>query len=99
VAVAARCSLWHAALPDAARLARSAALAALAALEPRLSGESELSIVLADDALVRSLNQRWRGRDAPTNVLSFASGEAGAEGRPRLLGDVVLAYETVARES
>ena len=53
----------------------------------------ELSVTLADDATVHALNRRWRGRDAPTNVLSFASGE-----RP-LLGDVVLAYETVAREA
>jgi len=53
----------------------------------------ELSVTLADDAAVHALNRRWRGRDAPTNVLSFASGE-----RP-LLGDVVLAYETVAREA
>jgi probable rRNA maturation factor len=48
---------------------------------------------------VRALNRRWRGRDSATNVLSFPSGETGAGGRAVLLGDVVLAYETVAREA
>ena len=83
---------WRRALPDVAARVEGAARAALAAAAGH-DGEAELSVVLADDAAVRALNQRWRGRDAPTNVLSFASGE-----RP-LLGDVVLAYETVAREA
>jgi probable rRNA maturation factor len=66
-------------------------------------------VVLADDALVRSLNREYRGNDAPTNVLSFAFqhsakfapsfdiGRGAAE--PRHLGDVVLAAETVGREA
>jgi len=83
---------WRRALPDVAALVERATRAALAEAEAS-EGEVEVSIVLADDATVHALNQRWRGRDAPTNVLSFASGE-----RP-LLGDVVLAYETVAREA
>ncbi len=95
------CPAWRKALPQAAGLARSAARAALALGGAAVAGESavELSLVLADDALVQALNRRWRGRDAPTNVLSFASGDAPLAGRPLLLGDVVLAYETVAREA
>ena len=70
---------------------------------------TEACVVLADDALVRSLNREYRGKDAPTNVLSFAFqrpagfappfdiGRGGAE--PRHLGDVVLAAETVGREA
>jgi probable rRNA maturation factor len=60
----------------------------------------ELSIVLADDMLLRELNGKWRGIDKPTNVLAFAaeSGETPADA-PRLLGDVVIAFETVAREA
>jgi len=58
-----------------------------------------LSLVLADDATVRGLNARWRGKDAPTNVLAFASDETPIAGKPVLLGDVVLAYETVAAEA
>lgn len=99
--VAIACARWRRALPDAAHRAERAARAALAGARPRAAGDEavELSLVLADDDVVRGLNRRWRGRDSATNVLSFASGEAGGAGRTVLLGDVVLAYETVAREA
>jgi len=58
---------------------------------------TELAIVLTDDSAIRQLNRLWRGIDAPTNVLSFPSKRA-ADAPPHL-GDVVLAYETVAREA
>jgi probable rRNA maturation factor len=48
---------------------------------------------------VRRLNRRWRGQDRATNVLAFATGEQAASGAPLLLGDVVLALETVEREA
>ncbi len=52
----------------------------------------ELSVVLTDDAQVQALNRDYRGKDKPTNVLSFPqTGE--------LLGDIVLAHETVVREA
>jgi probable rRNA maturation factor len=57
---------------------------------------AELSIVLTDDARIRALNLAWRGFDKPTNVLSFP---AGGKGAPALLGDIVIAYETVKREA
>ena len=67
----------------------------------------ELAIVLTDDSAIRALNRDWRGKDQPTNVLSFpahnnlpASRRAGERrGRVRLLGDIVIAYETMAREA
>jgi probable rRNA maturation factor len=89
---------WKRALPMAASIARKAAIAALAQSGKKI-GAAELSLVLADDATVRDLNARWRGKDAPTNVLAFASDEPPAKGKPVLLGDVVLAYQTVAREA
>jgi len=58
----------------------------------------EISIVLADDAFVRDLNRQYRNIDKPTNVLSFPAEDEDAQG-PCLLGDVVLAYETIAREA
>lgn len=61
-----------------------------------------LGIVLTDDAEQRALNCAWRGKDAPTNVLSFATADPDMkppQGAPLLLGDVVLAFETVAREA
>src|SRR5262249_25131172 len=57
----------------------------------------ELSMLLTDDAAIRVLNCGWRGVDAPTNVLSFPAPRAGGD-RP-FIGDIVLAYETVAAEA
>jgi probable rRNA maturation factor len=63
---------------------------------------AELTIVLADDNEVQRLNREYRGVDKPTNVLSF--GDAGdrrqqVAGEPVILGDVILARETVAAEA
>jgi probable rRNA maturation factor len=81
-------------------LLRRAVAAAAGALS---TSAAELAIVLTDDSAVRLLNRKWRGIDAPTNVLSFAvdvsAGAAGAAGAPPLLGDIVLGYETVAQEA
>lgn len=60
----------------------------------------ELAIVLTDDSAMRALNRRWRGKDRPTNVLSFpAMAQRRERGAPRLLGDIVIAFETTAREA
>jgi probable rRNA maturation factor len=59
-----------------------------------------LSVIFSDDAHVRTLNAGWRGRDKPTNVLSFPAFPHGRRGEvPPMLGDVVLAAETVAAEA
>ena len=58
---------------------------------------AELAIVLTDDSAIRSLNRTWRGVDKATNVLSFPTTHAGGE--PSLIGDIVLAYETIADEA
>jgi probable rRNA maturation factor len=60
---------------------------------------SELAIVLTDDSAIRLLNRDWRGVDAATNVLSFAAKNVGGGNFGAHLGDVVLAYETIAREA
>jgi probable rRNA maturation factor len=93
-------------VPDTDRLARDAARAALAigaATRGLASAERvELCIVLADDTDQRRLNRRFRARDTPTNVLAFPAWEPGtpsAPDAPLLLGDIVLAFETVAREA
>jgi probable rRNA maturation factor len=102
IAVAVPCRAWLAACPEAARLARAAARRGLAAAARDLDGQPvELGVTLADDAAQRRLNLAYRGRDAATNVLSFpaAAGMAPPPGAPLLLGDVVLAFETVAREA
>jgi probable rRNA maturation factor len=63
-----------------------------------LAAQSEISLVFTDDRHIRSLNQRFRGKDKATNVLSFPAAGAGRNPGP-LLGDIVLAQETVAREA
>jgi probable rRNA maturation factor len=73
--------------------------AAVAAIRPRLAADCELSLVFTDDAHVRRLNRDFREIDSPTNVLSFPA-PAGAGGRRGpILGDVVLARETVFCEA
>jgi probable rRNA maturation factor len=65
-----------------------------AAADEISSPGGEVAIVLTDDAAIRKLNRQWRKIDKPTNVLSFPASEGAA-----MLGDIVIAYETVARES
>lgn len=82
-----------------AALARKAVAAALAETGVA-DAPSELSIVFTDDAHIRALNAGWRGKDKATNVLSFPTFPVKPGDRlPPLLGDVVLAAETVAREA
>jgi probable rRNA maturation factor len=82
--------LWDA-QPSAAAAVRDAIAAAAA--QAKLGGE--VSIMLTDDATMRQLNRNWRGIDTPTNVLSFPAAKTGAA---PFLGDIVIAYETLARE-
>jgi probable rRNA maturation factor len=63
------------------------------------NARSELGLVFSDDTHVRRLNAGWRGKDKPTNVLSFPAFPPRADGLPPMLGDVVLASETVAAEA
>ena len=56
--------------------------------------DSEISLVFADDAAIQVLNASWRGKDWPTNVLSFPQQPDGP-----MLGDIVFARETVSREA
>ena len=81
-------------------LAEQVVTAASAALMLKPAGPCELSLVFSDDATVKSLNAQWRGKEAPTNVLSFPAMVIKPGDRlPPLLGDVILAFETVAREA
>ena len=91
----------HDALAETAKTAIEAATT-VARLADRstLSGsdlDGEVSIVFTDDAAIRVLNERWRGQDKATNVLSFAQDGPGRQAG--MLGDIVLAQETVAREA
>jgi len=101
--------LW-AADRDWTDLAKSAAHAALRGTPhgDLLSNRScvEMSVKLSDDAEVKTLNAAYRGKDKPTNVLSFPmvqldlldAVDIGDDGET-LLGDIILAHETCAREA
>lgn len=67
-------------------------------VKPKITGAAELSVVLTGDAEQRGLNRDWRGIDKSTNVLSFPQIEPHAP-VSGLLGDIVLARETVEREA
>jgi probable rRNA maturation factor len=82
--------LWSA-QPRAEETVREAILAAADMLS---TAGGEVSIVLTDDSHMQNLNRQWRGIDKPTNVLSFPAAKAGG----MMLGDIVVAYETLARE-
>ena len=90
----------EAGLGDADALVRCAVTAALeqvqAAADRALPCDTEISILLCDDAFIRTLNWQWRGLDKATNVLSFPSAAAA---RALTLGDIVVAYETSRREA
>ncbi len=80
---------------------RQAALAATDVLEDSLS-DRVVSIRLAADAEVQALNRGYRGKDRPTNVLSFPSGIDAAAwpgGEPLPLGDIILGLEVVCKEA
>jgi probable rRNA maturation factor len=89
---------WDA-LPAAEETAERAALAALAAASTPLRDGIGLCILLTDDAAVRELNSQWRGKDKPTNVLSFPAAAPGDLARAPVLGDVAVALETLMREA
>ena len=66
---------------------------------PPAGGFRELAVVLCGDGYIRELNKEWRGKDAPTDVLSFPQG-APLPGCPvQPLGDLVVSVETAARQA
>ncbi|MBJ7485877.1 rRNA maturation RNase YbeY [Brevundimonas sp.] len=82
---------WIVALPDAEAVVERAAQAALGSVV------GDLVVLLTDDEAVRELNSRFRGKDRPTNVLSFPGGDmppfpGSGPGAPVHLGDIVLAF-------
>ena len=95
---------WRDVIADPVPLLRRAAAAAVA--EARRAGRSRstrtpvVAVALIDDRAMRKLNKTYRGKDKPTNVLSFPAGEAAESRRAtRPLGDVAIALGTVKREA
>ncbi len=81
---------------DAPAEARRAVRDVLRAAAPRLAvGAGDVVVRFVDADTMRELNRSWRGKDRPTDVLSFPSGAADPAGR-RHIGDIALCWE-VAR--
>ena len=78
---------------DAGPLEASAVEDAQALLEAAGAGDCELSVVLCSDEHIRALNRAWRGKDSPTDVLSFPMEDEV------VLGDLVVSLETCARQA
>lgn len=72
-------------------------LAAEVLRQEGVGGEMELSLIITDDEAIRELNRRFRGVDAPTDVLAFGTETeehfVSAPERPPYLGDVVICYQ------
>jgi probable rRNA maturation factor len=100
VSVVHHSAAWRSAGVTDAALAR-AARAAFAVASGPSSATNEASLLLTDDAEMRTLNATWRGKDAATNVLSFPASAPLACGlsEPGPLGDVALGYETTLKEA
>jgi probable rRNA maturation factor len=100
-------SVWRRLLADPEAVCRQAVEAALErAAPPAWRPRAEIGVLLADDVAVRALNAAHRGQDRPTNVLSFPTLASPASVLPReagdhplLLGDIVLAAETIRAEA
>ena len=100
---------WESSGTDWADLADRAVRAAVSAsaFPQLLAGQRpvELSMSLAGDDAVRALNEQWRGKDKPTNVLSFPMTEADdldaepSNPLPLMLGDIILAHGVCTREA
>lgn len=84
---------WTDAVDDVEAVVERAAVAALG------SQAGGVVILLTDDETVRDLNARFRGKDRPTNVLSFPAAEMPGVAGVAPLGDIVLAYGVCAAEA
>ena len=82
---------WAALVPDAESLITRVLTHAAAAT----GATGEVVVLLADDAALQDLNARFRGKDKPTNVLSFPAPEPSRD----VLGDIALASGVLAREA
>ena len=95
---------WLASGLDLDRLAADAVGATLPHVAVALGeGAFELAVRFTDDATITALNAEWRGQAKPTDVLSFPATEPDAAplsgGPPMVLGDIVLGFETCARDA
>ena len=103
------CDSWQSTVPDLSKKCREAvhaawtmgrtALDSAHPLAGPLSAPIEVSVLFSSDAFIQKLNHRHLGKDSPTNVLSFPGDDNAIGESEILLGDVILAWETVQSEA
>jgi probable rRNA maturation factor len=89
---------WKAVSGATAKVRRAARQAVAMAGVAVMPG-AEIAVLLADDARIREVNRQWRTKDKPTNVLSFPGAPPAKITQTPFLGDIILAFETMAAEA
>ncbi len=97
---------WRDALPECESITCQTVQTVLEHLEVSTMA-IEVSLVLANDALIQEKNKRYRGKDQPTNVLAFPAmqnplnwlSQMKSTGTPFVIGDIFLAIETIQQEA
>ena len=82
---------WTEAMADIATVCQTALDAGAA----QVSATGAVSVLLTDDAEIQALNRDWRGKDSPTDVLSFPAAEMDAP----FLGDIAIAYSVTKADA
>lgn len=93
---------WAAVWPDRPDLETFSARAIAMALEiskMKLKAGVEVSVLYCGDGFMQDLNKQWRGKDQPTNVLSFPAASGKALTHTPTLGDIIVSCDTVMREA
>lgn len=94
---------WRRRLPEVERFARKIMRAGVCGGGWPPTRPAELSLVLTGDVEIQQLNRNYRGKDKPTNVLSFPLSTTPLKEKPTpypfAFGDVILAYQTLSREA
>lgn len=91
-------ALWEV-IPDLEARIEAAIAAAARLADVALKPGAEVSLLLTHDAQIRELNRAWRQQDKATNVLSFPATQGDDLASAAMLGDIVLACETLQREA
>lgn len=81
---------WKKKIPEAEKICQESCVSALK--YEKIKGAKEVSILLADDKKLQELNHDFRGKDKPTNVLSFP-------GDGEMLGDIAISLDTLLKEA
>ncbi len=86
-------------LPDLRALVEAAIAAGLGVAPIKPPAHAELSLLMTDDRRIRIVNRDWRGFDKATKALSFPAVPPERIAQSPVVGDIVLALETVEREA